>query len=325
MKKIVALTLSLLLVAALLASCSAKSTNDSAADYAPESAGYGGGAMTDNYASEESQVDYAAAADGDKREEQGGAEYGLKIIRRAYLSIETLAYDESYSAIIAAAKEFGGYVSNQYTSGGYYYGSDRYNTRYAELTLRIPADRYAEFIERGSSFGNVTSVSDSSDDITSQYIDTEARLTSLKAQEERLLAMLDRAATLEELILLEDHLSDIRYEIESYTSTLKTYENLVSYSTVTINLNEVSTITNTSDTFGARIKSALSGSWHSLVAFLQNCMISIIYLIPYLIILCIGFFFVRSIVRKRKAKRLAQYNTPAPTAPPTDDNRNLNG
>lgn len=311
MKKTAIIVLSLLLILSLFAGCAASSA-DSAA--------------TESSYAEDSNMDYGGGETGmptaDTSEEALFAEYGRKIIFEASMDIETLEFDESYNAILDAVNSFGGYVSSQSTNGGYRYSSDRYSSRYAEMTLRIPSERYAEFLKQGSSFGNVTHLSNSEQDVTAQYIDTEARLESLRAQEERLLAMLDRANTLDELLLLEDHLADIRYEIESYTSMLKSYDNLTTYSTVTIYLNEVSTITQPDETFGAQLKTALSGSLHAAVAFFQGLILFLIYAMPYLILIVAILLLVRFVAKRRKAKRLEKFNQAMQqnqqNAPPSD-------
>lgn len=297
MKKTICILLSILTCCALLVGC-------------------GGAAKEEAMASDTYSVSYDDAAEYEVMTEENGiagsvadlggsgAAAGLKMVYRATLDIETLDFDQSYDTILQTVRDFGGYVSNQYTSGGHRISGNYYNSRYAELTLRIPAERYTEFLQQGDAFGNVTSISNEGDDITAQYIDVEARLTSLKAQEERLLSMLDRAGTLEELISLEDHLADVRYEIESYTSTFNTYKDLISYSTVTIYLNEVTRTTNTRDTFGARLKEALSDSLQGFVDLLQNIAIFLIVALPYLLIALGIYIAVRTIIRKRRTARI---------------------
>ena len=80
------------------------------------------------------------------------------------------------------------------------YGSTRYNDdgtttvvdRHASYALRIPADRFEQFMSETSSIGNVLSSNRYAENVTSTYTDYEARLSSLRTQEERLLAMLEK-------------------------------------------------------------------------------------------------------------------------------------
>ena len=71
------------------------------------------------------------------------------------------------------------------------------------------------------------------------------RLETYAIEEERLLSMLEKATTVEEMIQLESRLSDIRYQIESLESRLRNWQNQVDYSTITIYLREVEELSDT--------------------------------------------------------------------------------
>ena len=81
--------------------------------------------------------------------------------------------------------------------------------------------------------------------MTSQYTDYEARLDSLRTQEERLLAMLEKSEDVESLIALEQRLADVRYELESIERNLRNLDLQISYSTINLNLQEVEVYTPT--------------------------------------------------------------------------------
>ena len=310
MKKRFGLILALALIAALLTSCSgAKGGYDSAV-----SEEYYNSAAEAPMASptEMAQSDAAGAAyDSGEGGLQGAEQYGLKIVYNSYLDIETLDYDKSCADIVAAVKAAGGYLSYTETGGGYTYGSSAggYNNRRAYYTARIPADSYDEFLQKGDSFGNVVNSSNSSSDITSQYIDTEARLNSLKEQETRLLELLSQSGSLEDLLAIEDRLSEVRYQIESSTSTMKAYDDMVSFCTVDINLREVNTITVDTTNFGSELVEALKGSGRAVVNFLRGLVIALIYALPFIVIIGAVVYLVLRLTKnkraERKAKRLA--------------------
>lgn len=298
MKKLLSILAILVFCGSLFASCAGKSA---------------GGATTESFTPMAESYDTAAesaygAYDEDGQSNLGGASltdapHGLKIVYTASLYIETLEFDQSRAAIQAAITQAGGYVSNEYSYGGYNYNRSRYNTRSASYTVRIPVEQYESFLDGAAAFGNVTDRSTSSQDITSAYIDTEARLESLRTQETRLLELLEQSGSLEDLLAIEDKLSEVRYQIESYTSTMNTYNDQIAYCTVDISLREVSTITVEADNFGTRLVEAVKGSLRSIWAFLQGFAIVVIYAIPYLVIGFLLFLLIRAIVRKRRAKR----------------------
>ena len=60
-------------------------------------------------------------------------------------------------------------------------------------------------------------------DVTDSYFDIEARLASLEIQKERYLELLERAEDMESIVVLTNALTDVLYQIESHTGTLKRY------------------------------------------------------------------------------------------------------
>ena len=72
-----------------------------------------------------------------------------------------------------------------------------------------------------------------------KYVDTESRKIALETERDRLLELLEKAETVEDIITIEGRLSEVRYQLESYASQLRTYDNLVDYSTVHISIREV--------------------------------------------------------------------------------------
>ncbi len=86
------------------------------------------------------------------------------------------------------------------------------------LTARIPAELSDQFVGQLGSLGTMVSQSESAEDITLRYTDTESRIASLKTEQERLLALLDKADSLDSIITLESRLTEVRYELENYQS-----------------------------------------------------------------------------------------------------------
>ncbi len=230
--------------------------------------------------------------------------YGLKIIYSADLSIQSTEYDNGVAAIKQAIEQCKGYISN---SNEYSYNS---GDRSMNMTVRIPADNYRAFLEIAGTAGKVTNKSEYTDDVTSQYVDIEARLNSLTTQEKRLLELLEKAESIDDILSLESQLSDVRYQIESYTSQIKTFDNLIALSTVNIYFYEVSLSSAEPETFGDRVVSAIAGSLESVVEFLKALVIGIIYALPFVIIIGIIVFIIIKVVRKAKTKKQNKNDNP---------------
>lgn len=310
-----------LLALALLAGCSAGSASDMPADAynntpALEEPTTGGGGIwpapeADEYGEVESYTvdrDTMTSADGGTADTPSLTipQDDRKVILNASLTIESLEFGETCAAIQAAAGEAGGYVSGtnlnaSETDIGY---------RTADFVIKVPAEAYADFMSAMGGVGNVTSRSESSEDITAAYVDIESRLSSLRAQETRLLELMGQAADLADLLAVQEQLTEVQYEIESYEATRKTYDNLVAYSTVSIYVYEVREITETpSETWADRVGAAFRESWKNFGRFWQEFSIGFVWFLPAFIIIVIILVVVLILVRRAMKKRK---NAPPP-------------
>ena len=228
-----------------------------------------------------------------------------KIIKTAGVTIETTKFDESLNGILNQVQIIGGYIESSNIEGKKAVYSGNVQNRNANLVVKVPKDKFDGFLNNVSNFGNVIMKSISGEDVTSQYFDTEARLKSLQVQEERLLELLKKATELKDVVELEKHLSDIRYQIESLTGTLKKWDNMVSYSQVSINMMEVVELTpeeKTPITLGEKIVEGFKASTKSLVNLGKNFVVLIAVMLPYLFIIGLIVGIVSVILKKRNIK-----------------------
>lgn len=340
--RISALLLALVMVCALLSGCAAKSAYDQAAYVTAPSAGNYYEAKSES-AMVEAPMDggyYATTTEEAYNEEPAETPApeptldtpetnpnSMKIIYSAWLSVETTEFDKTLAVLEKNVKDFGGFVESSNVYGDTRYNQDgttRVVNRNAAYTVRVPANRFEEFLQVSGGLGNVISNSRNAENITSRYTDFEARLSSLNTQEERLLDMLGKSEDVETLVALEERLSEVRYEIESIERTLRNYDLQVSYSTVTINLREVEIYTPTTPvtrTFGQKLSDAFRSGWRSFGRGLQDLVIGLTEALPALILLAViviaVIVIVRRSVKKRRAKKAAQQTmTPPPQNPP---------
>jgi len=164
-----------------------------------------------------------------------------KIIRNAELHLETMEYKSALEKIPALAEQSGGYIESSSSDGISLYekSNTRPSRRSASFTVRIPADNLDSFITSLSTEFNLLNKFENSSDISDRYYDTQAHLSNLQIQEKRLLELLEQAGKLGDLLEIEKELADVRYQIETLTATIKRMDSQVSYSTVTISLEEV--------------------------------------------------------------------------------------
>lgn len=288
-----------LLAAALLAGCggsSAFSSVGAAADTAaPES----------NYFATEDAVAESGSMDMDMG---GGLVSGLdpgtvqgrKMVYSASVRLESKTFDEARAALDEAVTKFDGYI--EYTSLD---GDAENGDRYLNYTARIPVDSYTDFIAAVGTVGNVTYFSENANDITSSYIDVEARLAALEAQRDRLNELAAQAETTSDLIEIESQLSEVQYQLENYTRQIRSMDEQVAYSTVDLTLREVHVYTPVTHTFVDRIIDAFFSGWRSFRDFFEDLAVFLVGMLPFILLAGVIFVIVRAATAKGRAERKA--------------------
>lgn len=111
-------------------------------------------------------------------------------------------------------------------------------SRSASLTLRVPADRFNDALKQLREMSAIEVVSSSVDgkDVTEQFVDLEARLTAKQAEEQRYLALLARAATVEDILRVEGALAAVRTRIEQLTGQLNSIRTRTEFSTIALSV-----------------------------------------------------------------------------------------
>lgn len=160
---------------------------------------------------------------------------GRMLIRTYTCSLETTNFQEVIANIDNQVKDNGGYYENSNITGT---GTNN-DFRRAYMTIRVPADKLNSIIDIIPEYATVISSSESCEDVTLSYADTEARIESLRIEQETLNNLLSEATDLETIIILQNELTTVRYQIESYESQLRTLGNLVEYATLNITVSEV--------------------------------------------------------------------------------------
>ncbi len=224
-----------------------------------------------------------------------------KVIKTARLNLQTLDFDGFVQALDQKMIEAGAYL--QYAD---VYGSASSNSRRsAEYTIRVPERALDSFLAGMEGIATVTSKTLGEEDVTLNYTDMENRIKTLEIEQERLLALLEKAEDLESIILLEERLSEVRYRIENYQSSLRTYDDKITYSTVRISVYEVTRVTEKAPkTVGERIQSGLENTMYDISEGAKDLFVWVIVNIPYLVFWVAVLSVVILIIKKKRAKRL---------------------
>jgi len=214
------------------------------------------------------------------------------VIYNGYISLETSDIQGRLDRIRQLAENYGGYVAGSSRSG---YGTQAT----AEISIRIPKERFHEAVRQIETYGKVLDERTTSEDITQQYVDLKARLNNLEKQEQRLHEILGMAKTVDEILRVESELSRIRGEIESLQGQINYLESSAKMSLISVSLIEPAPpFTPPGMDWGETLETAILG----LFTVLRGLMILIVSLIP-LAIIGLPIYYVYRRRRRQKEKR----------------------
>lgn len=242
---------------------------------------------------------HASHAQSEKKElakrKQGanvsGQEIEKKLIKIGHVSIEVEDYKQARPQILAAIKKYQGYVSNDSEE------NSSYRTG-SSMTIRIPKQNFDTLLQTITSYAQrIESKQVNLKDVTEEFVDIQARLKNKRKVEERYSAILQQAKTIKDILEVEEHLRQIREEIEAKEGRLKYLQSQVSFSTIHLQVYQKFTSSVYQPTFFGQIANALVGGWKGLQTFI----IGLIYIWPFLLIFALAFWFIRKWVRNRKA------------------------
>lgn len=283
--------------------------------YAAKEAAY------DSYA-EEAAVDAGGymmegdAADTDNEESALRAQDGQKIVYTGSLSIQTLEYDKSAASIRRKIREAGGFSEaeseNDNDYNWYRRSTGPSSTRNLNITARIPSEKFESFMDSLQGDGKVMNRSMNAENISQVYANKETYKKALEKEQERLLAMMDKAVTIEDMIAVESRLSEVERQLNTYKTDLSAMDKDVQYSTIYISLEEVKRYSDETPTvtFPEKVKYAFEDAINSFTEFCEGIVLFIIRSFPFLILLAIIIVIVIRLIRKRQEKRIAMMSDP---------------
>ena len=127
--------------------------------------------------------------------------------------------------------------------------------------------------------------------------------------------LLAQADTLEEILQIEDRLTEVRYELENYGSRLRLYDNQINYATIYLNIEEVQEYTPVEEpSLWQRITTGFGDSLKQLGQSLQDLLVWCVEVLPFLVvyggIALALILLIRRFRKKRKAKKTGQAEKP---------------
>jgi hypothetical protein len=159
-----------------------------------------------------------------------------KISKNAQLEIKVKSLDDSMNFITNKTNSYKGYI----VSSSSYAPNTDYETKTANISLRVPSDSLDQFLIEIKTYAKET-IHESifTQDITEEYIDVKAKITSMESSEQRLTKLLDKTESVNEIVEVEKELSRLRGEIDSLKGRFKFIENSVVTSLIHIYMEEI--------------------------------------------------------------------------------------
>ena len=156
---------------------------------------------------------------------------------------------------------------------------------FGTITLRVPAQRLDEAVAlfRGS-IGEVRAENTSSQDVSEEFVDLQARLRNLRAENAVLLDLFARAKSIRDTLTVRERLSQVQGEIERVTGRIRFIESRTEFSTLTINLSEPGAIFATAEEEGPSFAKAWETALEGLVRIATASMIAVLWLGPFALV-----------------------------------------
>jgi len=218
-----------------------------------------------------------------------------KIIKTADLSFKVEKYNAARIKILGIIKKHNGNLSSENQTG------DEYRTTNV-MVIRVGSGDFDALVDdllKEAIFVDYKKIN--AEDVTEEFVDITARLKSKKDAMIQYETILKKANTINDILEVQQYIRTLQEEIESLEGRLKYLSNKVELSTINATFYEQGNIIPVqSESFGYKIKEALSWGWHGLGTFF----LVLIYLWPLWMGCLITFFIVRHFVKKARKKRL---------------------
>ena len=219
-----------------------------------------------------------------------------EIVRNADMGIRVDDVRASVGGISAITQSVQGRVSNQSLEA---YGA---GAESASMTLRIPAASLDDSLARIGALGTVTSLYISTEDVTAQGIDLDARIAALQTSVTRLQQLLAQAKSTDDLLAIEKELSARQAELDSLVAQRKALSESVALSMVTVQISPTSAA---SESLPPGFAAGLESGWNALRTATAALITVVGFLLPFvlaLIVIGIPVLVITLVVRRRRRR-----------------------
>jgi len=228
-----------------------------------------------------------------------------KIIFNATIALRVDDLDKAFDQLFSLVEQNGGYISSSSAHG------NAGSARSSQWTMRIPGGKFSGFTKSVAGLGEVVTNALTSQEVTAEFHDLEARIRNKQQEEKRLQDYLDNStAKLEDILKVEKEITRVRGDVESMQGRIRVLADLTSLSTVTVRMSEVvefvPPLLASEPAFGDQIAATWASTVDSMAEFGQSVILLAIRVLPWFVVLglpCV--LIVWSIKRRFRISRAA--------------------
>ncbi|PSQ48301.1 DUF4349 domain-containing protein, partial [Halobacteriales archaeon SW_6_65_15] len=237
---------------------------------------------------EDASADERAGDGGDAEFQGQSADYQAnqrEVIRTGTVSVRVESYDDARRNLTRATRELGGYVADS-SEQVHSRGNRTWTT--GKVVLRVPKENFSALLSQAKGAGVVQEASTNQQDVTDKLVDIDARLSNLRAQRDRLRDLYEQANDTEDVLAVQERLSEVQSEIEQLEAQRKSLRQRVAYSTITVELNEPRPEREVPETTEGNwhetgLLSAFTASVHGVVVVLRSLAVAGAFGLPYVL------------------------------------------
>lgn len=220
--------------------------------------------------------------------------FGRQVIRTAVLRVEVVKFEDGSKALVRIAESASGFIADSNIS--------QEEPPSGTFTLRVPAIRFSEVLDRVGALGKVTGRRVTGQDVTEEFVDLQARIRNLEHHERQLLTFMEKAVKVADLLAIEQETTRVRGEIEQLTGRLRFLGNRVEMATVEVALYEKAK--QSSGLFWdfsaslQKVRAAFLGTIRQLLAASERLFVLISALVPLALLAIAGWALIRWLARR---------------------------
>jgi Domain of unknown function (DUF4349) len=251
---------------------------------------------------------------------------GSAQIKRAEvtLAIPTAKFNAAVAQLTSLPGAVGGFITSSTFGGGEEFSDGRRAPRSGVVVMRVPSNEFDGVRKRLPSFGATISEQISGEEVSAQLVDLNARLTSLRLQEDSYRKLFDAAKQIQDIITVQERITEVRTQIEQIGAQRASLQNQVAMSTITVNVREKMAprkddakpkVSATKKSFGSKTAKAWKSGLSALTTFLTTVVVIVAVLAPFLPFVAVIALLGWVLVRRRRQHSVVPAAPSAPSAP----------